>query len=172
MSSGTSCTNSWRRDGPSPARATKSRRRRIQRGRSARVRYFTLDVAEDLGGRAYRDLASELPSETLVGEWMFAKAAFPEHAFPPAHEYVTEVHGDPERTASRPKRAAGGSRRPVGGHEAVAAMVVAVRRKAQGIGQHNRFSRRDGGGRNGGGRRGHWRGARAQKQARCQSQRP
>jgi ribosomal peptide maturation radical SAM protein 1 len=72
----------------------------LQRGRSARIRYFSLDVAQDLGGDVYKRMASELPSETLPGEWIFAKAAFPDHDFPPAHEYLARVlrpvRGGPE----------------------------------------------------------------------------
>jgi ribosomal peptide maturation radical SAM protein 1 len=62
-----------------------------ERGRSARIRYFCLDVAEAAGGEPYANLASELPSETLVGEWIFARAAFPESTFPPVPDYVDRI---------------------------------------------------------------------------------
>ena len=76
----------------------------LQRGRSARIRYFSLDVAQDLGGDVYKQMASELPSETLPGEWIFARAAFPDHDFPPADEYLAgvlrPVRGGPEVEAA------------------------------------------------------------------------
>jgi ribosomal peptide maturation radical SAM protein 1 len=57
----------------------------VRRGISARVRYFTLDLAEDLGADLYTVLSGQgdiqgfpglVPTESLVGEWFFAAAAF------------------------------------------------------------------------------------------------
>lgn len=88
-------------------------------GFNTRVRYFCVDYAERIGGELYDVLAGRAarpgvagtaPTDALVGEWFFARAAFGDRA-PDDRAYLTGVlRRDPALRAFAPRilRARGG----------------------------------------------------------------
>src|ERR1041385_8439692 len=59
-------------------------------GFSARVRYFNLDFAAMLGLAPYRTLVYAFDKNALVGEWVFAAAAFAA-LLPEAEAYLADI---------------------------------------------------------------------------------
>src|SRR5262249_4030081 len=96
-------------------------------GLSAPVAYFNLDFAGQLGAPFYRKIAYSFDKNTLVGEWIFAEAAFPGQV-PGEGEYQEKIlapHSAAELRALIPDVAR--ARRLAG--EAVARWAAAIERE-------------------------------------------
>jgi ribosomal peptide maturation radical SAM protein 1 len=61
-----------------------------RRGFSSRIFYFNIDFAATIGEEVYTHISDHAPSDSMVGEWMFADLVFGDR-LPPEHEYVRNV---------------------------------------------------------------------------------
>src|SRR5215469_935457 len=62
-------------------------------GFDTRILYLNIDFAERIGVRLFTQISEGMPSESLVGEWLFADLLFSNNRLPHPDEYVARVLG-------------------------------------------------------------------------------